>query len=412
VKDIMVARYNDFIVIIFGRHTQRPHIEGGGKVMYEIAKAIADIGIETIFFAFNYRDQPYSNTTEVYTYNKNYREINVLTNFINRDFVLNTNSGALVANIIEIAKTPLYIIPEYIRYIKSKMRSLVFIGNANKHINIILRIIDIALNIDKKKILTVPKREELKALKIRTLKPDAILVTSRELAYIAKNIYKDIEIIQMYPPIDLSLYKPLNKGNICNNILSQIGADKILLYIGRVNRLRFPLKTLKYISLSLKKIGRDAKLLIVTPPEQKSSSWIIEALNIIRKFDLKNVIILSHILTENEKILLYNCANVFVFPSITTTAIEPPLTVLEAVACGIPIVTAGYNSTREIAYATGGFVYYKHTEIEKILENVLSTSSQFSYIKKIREWAEKNLSLDIFRKGIIDILYKNLDGLT
>jgi len=134
------------IAIVFGRHTQRPHIEGGGKVMLNIASVLADTGVETLFITFNYYN-PYHSFT-IYSNSRNrisYREANIVTKFITQDIVLNTRFGALAANIIELCKASLYIASTYPRFTLNNNiyeRALVFIGNASKYLSIILQIID------------------------------------------------------------------------------------------------------------------------------------------------------------------------------------------------------------------------------------------------------------------------------
>jgi glycosyltransferase involved in cell wall biosynthesis len=263
------------------------------------------------------------------------------------------------------------------------------------------------LGLREKRVLVIMKRDELKTINMAILKPHIALATSKELANITKYrfVNKKINVIQVYPPIDLTMYKPLeNKDKICGETLQRINAERIILYIGRVNESRFPLRTLRHMTLSLKKINSKVKLVIVVPPERESIDWIIKSLEIIKKANSNNVILLPRILTESEKILLYNCASAFIFPSRTVTAIEPPLTVLEAVACGTPIITTGKSSTSEIAHATNGYIYNDDlSQLQKILEIVLSSEKNNNQLIT-RRFAMEHLSFSTFKSKMLNII--------
>jgi len=401
--DRAMTSNKDLLAIVIGRHAREPHIEGGGKVMYEIARALTQANVKTYFISFNYYNQWYEYSKKKLC-TKDFDSINISTNIISQNTVLNTRAGALIANIIEPIKL-LKLLSEY-KYIlkRGKKKSIiVFIGNANKYMDIILRGIEKIVGTEGRRILVALKREDLSFIKIRIIRPHIILTTSREIAYLAKRIYKNKRVVQAYSPIDLSIYRPLNRRKICEKIFSELGSDKLLLYIGRVNELRFPTQTLRYIALALRGIEKEAKLLIATLPDILSNNWIKRSLELMRKEHLKNVLILPKILTIKEKVILMNCSKAFIFPSIGTTAIEPPITVLEAVACGTPIIATGKSSTREIVYATNGYIYSDLSQLQKILEIVLS-SEKNSNLLIARRFAMKHLSFSTFKAKILGII--------
>ncbi len=407
--DGAMAYNKNLLTIVLGRHAREPHIEGGGKVMYETARALTQANVETYLISFNYRNQWY-NHGEKELCTEDFDSINISTNIISQNIVLNTRVGALIANIIEPIKL-LKLLSEY-KYIlkRGKKKSIiVFIGNANKYMDVILRGIEKIIGTEGRRILVVLKKEDLSSTKIRIIRPHIILATSREIAYLAKHVYKNKRVVQAYPPVDLSIYRPLNRRKICEKIFSELGSDKLLLYIGRVNELRFPTQTLRYIALALRGIDKEAKLLIATLPDILSNNWIKRSLELMRKEHLKNVLILPKILTTKEKVVLMNCSRAFIFPSITTTAIEPPISVLEAVSCGLPIVTTGHNSTCEVAYATGGFVCRNFCDEYSLKRLFIELLSRAPNVTRARTWAENNLSYTIFRKKLMDI-YKLIIG--
>ena len=112
---------------------------------------------------------------------------------------------------------------------------------------------------------------------------------------------------------------------------------------------------------------------------------------------------MTRILTDEEKAILYSMARGFIFPSSSSTAIEPPLTVLESVAHGTPIITTGTNSTKEIAYATNGFVYSDLSQLQRILETVLPSKKNNNPLIA-RRFAMEHLSFSTFKAKILNII--------
>jgi len=392
----------DLLGIVIGRHTHEPRIEGGGKVMYEIAIMLAQLGIETYLIGFNYYNRlaKYVNNESS---ERNLNLVNISTRLLPQNVVLNTEAGALAANLIESIKI-LNFLPKY-KYELNKMKwrkVTKFIGNANKYTHKLLRMMERPVDVEEKRILVAFKKEELSPTRVRAIRPHTILVTSMENAYLAKNMYKDSIVVHAYPPIELSIYRPLKKERVCSGLFSMLGSDKLFLYFGRVNELRFPTQMLQYIVTVLKEVDKEAKLLIVALPDINSRRWLKNSLELVKKKHLDNVLILSRVLNVWEKVLLLNCSKAFVFPSIENTAIEPPITILEAVACGTSIITSGKSSSKEIAYMTNGYMFNDHLQLRKIFERILLSRSDDP--NRARSFAVKYLSTDAFRKKLLHIV--------
>lgn len=393
------------LAIVLARHTDRPHVEGGGKVMFDIANALSKMGIKTLLFSFNYKN-PYSkdNTPTIGPY----KEINARIGFITQDLVLNTRAGSYLSNIVEFFLGGTVGIAHYLKYVLNNYNGmcLLITGNANKYLNLIMHFMNKVSRIREKKILVLFKRDELNRLSLHLLKPHLVIASSKELATIAAEKFSKgkTSITYVYPPVNLDIYKPIPLI-LDNSLFQLLGSTKFILYIGRVNEKRFPLSVLKYTLLTLREEDKDSKMVIVIPPEKESLSWVKNALKVANKYDLKNLLVITRILSEHEKARLYSSARAFMFPSTIPTAIEPPLTVLEAVACGTPIITSGGNSTFEIARSTGGFIFRNFKELRIAISSVMSSNNSAGNNIR-REWAVYNLSYDVFCERIRDIISK------
>jgi glycosyltransferase involved in cell wall biosynthesis len=171
-----------------------------------------------------------------------------------------------------------------------------------------------------------------------------------------------------------------------------------------VSELRFPLKSLKEIALKLKESSGEIKLIIASPPEKPSISWFLEARKIVKKLGLSNrVIFIPRILEKPEKISLLRSAEIFIYPAETTAAIEPPLSVLEAITFGQYLITKGFNSTRELVEQAAGQICENFSTL-KALEDCIDEAKRASDI--ILQWANRNLNLMNFARSLQDIIYR------
>ncbi len=130
-----------------------------------------------------------------------------------------------------------------------------------------------------------------------------------------------------------SLQKIRTKFNIdCNYILT-LGA------IDPRKNTELVIKT--YLELKIKN-NINEKLLIVGIPNWKQSEFY----NIVEESNFKEDILFVNFVSEEDLVLLYNCASIFLYPSLYEGFGIP---LLEAMACGVPVVTSNVTSMPEIA---------------------------------------------------------------
>jgi len=390
-------RFDNVLAVVLARHATKPYVEGGGKVMLDLAHALSDANIDTLFFSFNY---PSYSTDYVSSRNhEKYMRFDVKIGLLSQDIVLNTAIGSITSSIVESFVGGVLVGARYANYIKrsrDKEMCLSFIGNASKYLSLVFKSINNLSRLKEKRIFVLMQRGELRRLSLRILKPHLIIATSRELTKLARKVFPEKEILieHVYPPIQLN---PSGVGRleIENTVFRELANEKFLLYLGRVNYERFPLSTLKQLLLTLREVDKRAKIVIVTIPERRSIEWVKRAKEIARKCHASNnLIVMTRILTNKEKSVLYSMARGFIFPSSSSsTAIEPPLTVLESIAYGTPIITTGMSSTKEIAKSVGGFIFKDYDDLKIIFEKILNEESLQNNLMK---WVINNLSYDIF----------------
>jgi len=384
-------------IISLIRYSLPPYEEGGTKVSLELIKGLKELRYQTILLGFDYKSHL---TNKPPKYQKNYHHV---FSWIWREHILNGSfSHIAIASMYEFF-TSFTSINKALKACKGEI--IILIGNATKYISIPISILA-KLTIKKPiQVLLLYQRNTLYSTFTRIFKPLYIMVFSQEMSLVAKKVLGfSPYIFQLYPFVDTELYRPsLEKRE---EILNRLGAEKLILYLGRVNNIRFPLHVLKKVLKTVKTMN-DVKILLVLLPSQSTYIWLHQALLLIHKLNVRNKVnIIVKYLSEKEKSEVYSASRIFIFPSEkNTAAIEPPLTVLEAVSSGLTVVSSGTNSTKEITQMTNGYIFNEN-KLESQLEEILCHAPKINI--EARQWALKNISWYAFLRNVEDI-FKNFD---
>jgi glycosyltransferase involved in cell wall biosynthesis len=134
-----------------------------------------------------------------------------------------------------------------------------------------------------------------------------------------------------------------------NNIKKSDGG--LLLYSGPLSEDRFPYKyvlnAVKHAKCQILIVGRFWREL-----NNDAISYVNGIVSYARKIGVENkVSIVSRTLSEDEKITLINCADAIVQPfdnKLKKIAVDPPIFMLESMACGKPVITSNVYSFKSI----------------------------------------------------------------
>ena len=193
--------------------------------------------------------------------------------------------------------------------------------------------------------------------------PDLILVQS---ASVLKKLSTFGCCVKLVPSgVDLERFHPITKERKLE-LRSKYGvdADKFaILHVGHINRNR-------NIQI-LKKLQEDNNQMLVvgsTSTEQDE--------DLINELRIAGVRVITSYLENIEEIYqLYDC---YVFPVTSETAsIEVPLSVLEAMACNLPVVTTGYGGLSTMFNGEGNGLFF----VEKLedLSNKVEKVKKFNH---------------------------------
>jgi len=203
---------------------------------------------------------------------------------------------------------------------------------------------------------------------------DAIIVSSKSLFnYFFKeyNIPKSVLNI-VYPPIKTTFYKPFNK-EIAKSFLDINQKIKIISYIGNLRQKRFPEKFVLPLIKNLVNVYPNLLLLIYAPVNTENYiriKYIMKTINVLKL--KKNVKIIMYNLSEKEKLLIYNYSDIFIYPSLEEkVAIEPPLTILEAMSCGTPVACFDLDYSHEVIDNTHDGIILKKEDGSKNINKLI-----------------------------------------
>lgn len=170
---------------------------------------------------------------------------------------------------------------------------------------------------------------------------------------------KKIEAV--YYGRDIS-YRPLDRNLAKDKVSETFGInDEFILYVGRIE----PRKNLSRLIEAFHRIKREDnikhKLVIAGHYDWQYKNIF----NLAQQLGLKDKIIFLGYVKSNELIYLYNASDLFIYPSLYEGFGLP---VLEAMACGVAVITSNDSSLREIT--SGGAFLVNPYNIQELREAI------------------------------------------
>jgi len=337
-----------FTPIFYTRGANHPYTEGCIQVVNNMMKALSLRGIKSV--NFNYKYSSISPTNHQTSYQQ---KVEQKIPLFTREEVFHGERRSIVAyaSLMEtLTATRLLMAEKSLRIDQQSNRRtcVVNIVNCFRYPRVIAKTF-----LRGSIVLHFYMRREIAGslVNIAIDKADKIVTSSRTVAHYIEKTYnvKKRKIETLYPPVDMDLYRPINKVR-AKEKLGYSEEDRIILYMGNLRRTRFPEEIVLQTLSELIKENRKIQLLIFAPTNSENISRYQEIGARIKKLNLTNrVKIEVKDLSENEKSLAYGGSDIFLFPSIDhATAIEPPLTVLEAMSSGLPVISNNVSSICEM----------------------------------------------------------------
>jgi len=154
-------------------------------------------------------------------------------------------------------------------------------------------------------------------------------------------LIKEDSISVIYLAADNS-FRGVNKNEAITKLKEKFGINgSYMLAFGGIDPRK---NTELIINMFIESKGKEQineKLVIVGIPNWKQTKFY----NVVQKSECRDNIIFTNFVSEEDLVLLYNSASVFLYPSLYEGFGIPPL---EAMACGVPVITSNTTSIPEV----------------------------------------------------------------
>lgn len=208
-----------------------------------------------------------------------------------------------------------------------------------------------------------------------------------------KSSYSNKKIIYIPPPINTDFFKPIRPKT----------DEPTILYIGPLFYPRFPMASIvKALIILNKKIDYKA-LFIATLRHHGDEVWVKLFKTLIAKYNLhNNVRIISKVLSEEEKAEVYNKATVLLYTVKPIQMAYPPISVLEAMSCGTPVIMSTEIGFRDLASKQMLIDIKSPEELTSSIIHIAENIEEFS--KTSRRIIEKKYSYKVAMKYLSYII--------
>jgi len=335
-----MQRYGELLPVFYTTGLNAPYTEGHIQIARMIIKSLMLFGVQSAVFNFNYDDGSQAED--------NFAELRIQQRipFISRQSVLSRTRRAILIYTLmtETIKMPRFFMLE--KALKHR-NPVVNIVNGFRYPRILAkRMLSAPIILH----FYIPQLLGRYAITLFANKADMMIASSQGIAQFLRNQGAAKEKIAIvYPPIDTELYKHSNK-HLARAKLGLPKESAIILYIGNLSCARFPEDDVLRLVEEIAAMIPDTILLVFAP---ETNSNIFRAYEINRKAEILNLTSKLRIyvknLSEKWKATIYAASDIFFFPgSGSRTAVEPPLTALEAMASGSVVFAPRFSALSEI----------------------------------------------------------------
>jgi len=234
---------------------------------------------------------------------------------------------------------------------------------------------------------------------------DAYACTSEQIRRdLVRRGYDPRKLHVVPPPIDLQLFRDAG----CSDARRQLGWDPaafVVLYIGTVSPLRFPAPdVLEALRLAVPDVpGLALKVFAPVATHDYNIAWADDNVRRAAQGATIPVGVNLEDLSEERKVLLYSAADVVILPFMAPVAVEPPLTLLEAMACQAAVAVApAANRSAIVDDGVNGTLYSSSPELATCLKRLfdMGPSGRAALGRAARATIARRYSFDATARAI------------
>lgn len=206
-------------------------------------------------------------------------------------------------------------------------------------------------------------------------------------------LFKDKKCINIANPIDIDMFKPIDK-EICKGILN-INTNKKIILFGAMSSTSDERKGFKFLLEAIKKLDSSKYIALIFGNNSEESE--VE--------EHMEVRYLGNLVDDYTLTLVYNAADVFVAPSIQENLAN---TVLESLSCGTPVVAFDIGGMKDmIKNEYNGYLAepFDSIDLSKGIDYCINNNDELSF--NARSYVVDNFTYEIIGNKYID-LYNDL----
>lgn len=207
---------------------------------------------------------------------------------------------------------------------------------------------------------------------------DAYACTSEQIKHdLTLRGYNPDKLHVVPPPIDVQRFQRVDR-RVARGVLSLEPDAFVVAYVGTISPLRFPasdvMQALNLASETIPKLRLEIFAPVLT--HGRNIVWAEE--NVSRAAEGMGLSMGLHLqdLTDAQKVLVYSAADVILLPFTAPVAVEPPLTLLEAMSCQAIVAVAPYaNRSNIVVEGHNGIMFSGSDDLATQLKTLYSFSS-------------------------------------
>lgn len=172
--------------------------------------------------------------------------------------------------------------------------------------------------------------------------------------------------VHVTPEAASTLFRPIGEEGSLQTVRSRYGIrSEFILAVGNLQPRKNLLRLISAFA-SVRHRMKSVQLVVAGKAQWKSSAIYAE----VKRLGLESDIVFTGYVSDEDLALLYNAAKVFVYPSIYEGFGLP---ILEAMACGTPVVTSNTSSMPEVAGDAAILIDpYQEEQIGDAIQQVLT----------------------------------------
>lgn len=202
-----------------------------------------------------------------------------------------------------------------------------------------------------------------------------------------------------YPGVDKNIFHPIENKMKIKKIAKKYGTyDNYIIYIGTLQ----PKKNLVRLFEAISRIDGLNLVVVGKSSGEGREGWKYEdILGYPAKLDIKERVIFTGFIPQEDLPYLLSGSNAFILPSLWEGFGIP---VLEAMACGVPVLTSNVSSLPEVAGDAGlTFDPYSIDQIEQAIRIVLADKKLRQKLSKAALSRSQKFSWDKMAKTVLKV---------